>query len=120
MSIQGQGISTRVAYTHKNYREGQRLARYRIRTLQHRNEMCRKLDITMQEYLFNWQQWRLLRRDVAAVKRRFEDAGRYDQLEDWLAKKAADREVNKRRYADERVKKKAADDFAAFLSPPVD
>lgn len=118
--IQGPGISTRVAYTHRDYRKARRMASRRIKTLKFRHDMCRKYDVSMREYLTRLRQWRLLRRDVEQIKRRFEDAGRYDELEDFLAAKAAARIENKKRYAEERLKKKAADQFAAFIGPPVD
>jgi len=118
--IFGAGISTSTAYTHRDYRKRQKAARARVALLKLRRDACTRYGITMREYHQRLEEWCYLRRLVASILDDYNPKDHRDAVAAMMIEKKQNRVKHKAQLAEQRIEKKAKDDFDAFIGVPVD
>lgn len=119
--IQGAGITCSVAFTHRHYRQRQKITHARLETIRHRKAMCQKHGITRGEYMRRFGLWCELRALVRSIRQ--QEERRQDRIEvsEWMLRKAETRAQDRAKREAEEQRQKATRDFRAFIvHAPVD
>lgn len=118
--FQGAGITTACAFTHRHYRQNQKVTRAKLATIKHRNAMCEKYGLTRAEYMANLHRWQELRRLVQMLEDAEQRRVDREAVIRWRIERK-ERIIQRRaRIEEASLKQKAEAQFRGFIGPPVD